>query len=227
MSAQRMATIFVTCLSLLFWSPALFAGTNPTSDREGPANWREREHSWRYMAEAGSEVKEHGNSRLELRHGQLLVEAARAGVVATPAADIYLKRRALVLLRVKEHSTRILVIWDNGVSAVSVVCDRHHVRLGPGDEALLADHHPDQGEIMEEDEIGRRRIQVSNLGNGKTVTTAEFSLLQALEREPLLCEAFRAPDERDRALKEKILKTAAVLNLVTARRGFYTARTRF
>ncbi len=226
MSWKRLTAVALGCL--LFGSPpaALSAGTELKSDQAGQTFWTEGEHAFRYRAVAGAEMKVTGKDRLDISSGKLLLETTGPCVVTTPISEIFIKRNALVLIRAEQNAARCLVLWDNDLGAVTVVCQKRHARLGPGEEAFVTDHDPKGSEIMA-DEIGRRRIKVHVLGSGKAMTTSEFSLLQALERDPLLYEMFRSPDDRDRILKEKIIKIAAVLNMVTGRRGYYTTGTRF
>jgi len=191
------------------------------------SSWQYDKHYFRYRAVPGSSCRVVGKDRMEIDAGDVLVEPTRAAVVVTPCSQTFIKHRACVLFRVQKGSTRCLVLWDNGMGSVSVVCRKHHAKLGPGDEALVADHDPSPREIYESDEIGRRRIRVHMVGDNHTVATSEFSLLHALERVPVLYEVFRSPDAQDQALKEKILKTAAVLNMVTYGHGSYSSGTHF
>lgn len=227
MSSRTLAGLLLTLVMLAAFAPAARCGSPSDAGGGGQDRWTSGAHCFRYVAAPGAQLQFTAPDRAELSSGRLLVEAQKAGVVVTPLADIYIKRKALVLLRVKPSSTRCLVLWDKGFSSVSVVCNKKHVRLGPGHEVLVTDHAPDYREIAQEDEIGRRTIKVHQVGSGRAVTTAEFSLLHALERDALLSSVFHDPQDRDRQLKERIVKTAAVLNLVTARHGYYTTGTRF
>jgi len=226
MSAKRgLAAVVFSCL-LLAGAPASSAGGLELDNQPGQTVWTEGDHVFRYRAASATELKITGKDRMELTSGNLLLETTGPCEVTTPIADIFIRRKALVLIHAKQTSARCLALWDNDLGAVTVVCQKRHVRLGPGQEAFVTDHDPKGSEIME-DEIGRRRVKVHVLGSGKAVTTDEFSLLQALERDPLLHEVFRSPDARDRLVKEKIIKIAAVLNMVTGRRGSYTTGARY
>lgn len=205
-----------------FIPPMSRAYSQPTS-----TSWQYGKHSFRFRPTPGSEYRLKSHDVLEITAGEILVEPTRQAVIVTPHAETYVKRRAVMLFRVQAGSTRCMVLWDAGSGSVSVVRNRHHARLGPGDEALVCDHDPNPREIYEADEVGRRRIKVHEVGAGSAITTAEFSLLQALERIPLLYEVFRSPDAPDKAIKEKILKTAAVLNMVTYGHGTYSSGIRF
>lgn len=226
MSWKGLTAVALCCLFLGGPPSGFAAGNDAKSDQPGQTFWTEGGHEFRYRAAAGADLKAAGKNRLEISSGKLLLESTGPCVVATPIADIFIKRKALVLIRASQNASRCLVLWDSDLGAVTVVCQKRHVRLGPGDEALVTDHEPKGSEVMEDD-IGRRRIKVHVLGSGKAFTTAEFSLLQALDRDPLLHEMFKSPDDRDRILKEKIIKIAAVLNMVTGRHGFYTTGTRY
>ena len=225
MSGKKLATVALCCLLFGGSPPANCAETDPNS-QAGQTFWTDGDNAFRYRGGAGADLKITGQDRMDLTSGKLLIETTGQCVVATPLADIFIKRKALVLIRANKSSSRCLVLWDHDLGSVTVVCQKRHVRLGPGEEAYVTDHDPKGNEIMD-DEIGRRRVKVHVLGSGRAMTTDEFSLMQAMERDPLLYEMFRSPDGRDRMLKERIMKIAAVLNMVTGRRGFYTTGARF
>ncbi|MBI4533017.1 MAG: hypothetical protein HY711_03640 [Candidatus Melainabacteria bacterium] len=221
MKASNVATFFLVVYLLL--APQ---GLARGDDAQGqPRDWQGDNGGLRYRAAPGSDFQVPHRNRLNLISGEILVEATGSGVVSCPVAEVYVKRRSVVLFVARQGTMRCQVLWDAGIGSVTIICHKHRVKLGPGDEALVTDHDPDYREIMMSDDIGRRRIKVHNLVEGKAITTAEFSLLQALERDPLLYDVFHSSNPHDKSLLENILKTAAVLDMVTAGHGYYSNKT--
>ncbi len=175
-----------------------------------------------YRCAPGAEIKELQPDRLQLDRGEVIVEPSHCLVVTTPLAETQLSHKAVVLFRIQGGNERCMVLWDGGPESVVIVFHNRKLCLTAGQEALLTDYDPNYREIVESDDIGRRRIQIHDLKEHKHIVTAEFSLLHALQRDPLLYDLAHSKDKHDRTLRERILKTAAVLDLVTARHGRYT-----
>lgn len=180
-----------------------------------------------YRAAPGAEIRELSADKIELSRGEVVIEPSRPVTVVTPLAETHLMHRAAVLFRVQKGSERCMVLWDNGPDSVVLISQHHKANLGPGEEALLTDHDPNYREITESDDIGRRRIKLHEVGRHNHVVTAEFSLMHALQRDPLLYDLAHSKDKHDHSLRERILKTAAVLNYVTRGHGYYATTSGF
>jgi hypothetical protein len=173
-----------------------------------------------YRCAPGTEISS-TPGRLVLERGEAVIEPNRPVTVLTPLGETHIMHKAAVLFKVQKGSERCMVLWDNGPDSVVLVSQKRKLSLGPGKEALITDHDPNYREISESDDIGRRRIKLHELEKHQHVVTSEFSLLHALQRDPLLYDLAHSTDRYDHALREHILKTAAVLNYVTRGHGFY------
>jgi len=131
-----------------------------------------------------------------------------------------MKKRALAFFRVKPDMERCFDFLEN----VTVHYDKHTFALRPGEEAILAKKEPSYADILVDDDIGRRRVRLHKLSHDKGIALTEFSLVQAIEREPLIFPLVHSKDTKDKALKNRLLKMAAVLNMVTSRHGHYSSR---
>ncbi len=194
--------------------------SGPPNNQETPG-WHAGKGSAVWRAAPGSELKQIDSDTIEIERGEVVIEPNHTITVTTPLAKTQILHKSAVLFRVKRGSERCMVLWDNGPDSVTVVCHQHKLKLGPGKEVLITDHDPNYREITESDDIGRRRIKMHQVGSHQHIVTAEFYLLHALQRDPLLYDVAHSKDRRDQALREHILKTAAVLNMVTHGHGFY------
>lgn len=156
---------------------------------------------------------------VELRSGSALIEARNTVTVVTGAFKTTMKKGALALFRMEGTTARCFVLL--GTAKVHAGADVH---LGPtaGTEVVLCDHKPDDHELLYRDELGRRAVKISKVDDKVFLATSEFSVAHALDREPLVTSLAHSKNPKDRVLKYKLMKTAAVLNMVTAHRGSYT-----
>lgn len=195
------------------------------AEQESP--WKGDNIGFKYRIAPGTEFKHKSKHHIQLISGQILIDAHRTIYVDSPLASVELKRGALVLFRIGDGTERFMVVHDNDHGSAEIVCKNFCVKIGPGEEAMITHHEPTYREILETDDIGRRRVKMHLVGDNHHITTSEFSILQALERDPLLYEISKAHHHHDRALKKKIIKTAAVLSHITSHHGFYSSGTRF
>lgn len=155
---------------------------------------------------------------VELKSGSALVEAKEASDVIAGKSRASMKKGSLALFRVEGTTARCFVL----LGTVKIHAgDKLRAEPNAGTEVVLADHHPDQHELLYRDELGRRNPKLHKLENGLFLATAEFSLVQALDREPLVAALVHSKEPRDKNLKNKLIKTAAVLNMVTSHKGHY------
>jgi hypothetical protein len=137
--------------------------------------------------------------------------------VKTPHATAHVNRRSLVLVRVKDGCDHIFVL----LGSASINVGRHSARISTGEQAVVTNHDPGLNDLGG-DEIGRRRLRMTKVGDGMTMSLCEFSLVHCIEREPMVYSLVHSKTADSKTIKEKLIKMAAVLNYVTSRHGPYT-----
>lgn len=190
------------------------------------AGWQVK-NNFRYRLSPKAKLEETSPGSLKLASGNLLIEALKPTTVELPLSKVVISRKALVLIKLDDGAEKVLVIWDDGFKSVHLVFESRKVNLGAGDEAIATGFEPRYHQILENDDIGHRRVRMHHLGKKNYLTTAEFSLLQALETNTLLGDITRSDDPHDRQMKERIIKTAAILSFVTRHHGTYSRGGRF
>jgi hypothetical protein len=183
--------------------------------------------NYKYKSGLQSNVQELSANTVKIVSGDVVLEVMKPTTVELPLSKAFIARKALVLFKLEDGVEKVMVIWDDGFKTVNLVFGNRKLKLGPGDEAVATGFEPRYRQILEQDDIGHRRVRMHHLGHKNYVTTAEFSLLQALETNPLLSEITRSSDPHDRLIKERIIKTAAVLSFVTRHHGTYSRGGRF
>jgi hypothetical protein len=202
------AAAVIGCTSL---SPALCA------EDKGGYKWQRVESKMRLAAREDAQYEVDG-SDVRLKAGALMLDAFAPVTLKLPLATVQPKARSLVFVRARPGCEHVFVLLGNA----PVTVGRHRTMLSTGEEAVITDHQPDYKDLVGEDDIGRRRLRLTPLPENKTFVLSEFSLIQAVEREPLIYALIHSGETQDRALKARLMKMAAVLNIVTGRHGQYT-----
>lgn len=162
--------------------------------------------------------KEHSESTIEIDAGVVFIEALKATKIITPLAEYTLKPKSLVFLRIEKGAEKVLAMLEN----VNIITAKRSTELRFGEEAFVTEHQPTPGELVGEEQLGIRQLRTHQVTPDRHIAIAEFSLIQATERIPLVSSVIHSGHVHDKALKSKLLKAAAVLNMVTSRHGYYS-----
>lgn len=155
---------------------------------------------------------------IALRAGSALIEAKDTITVSSGQFKTTLKKGSLALFRMEGTTARCFMLL--GTAKVHAG-EKVHAAPIAGVEVVLFDHLPDNHELLYRDELGRRNPKTHKVHDNLYLSTSEFSLAQSLDREPLISALAHSREPRDKALKNRLLKMAAVLNMVSAHRGHY------
>lgn len=187
------------------------------SQDDANPKWEQVENRMRFTVSDSAKYAVKGDE-VSISEGELMVDAVANTRIKTRLSTIEAKSKSLVYVRSRAGTEHIFIL----LGSAPVVVDHHKELLNAGEEAVVTDHKPNYRDLVGDDDIGRRRLRTQPLVAGKHFATAEFSLIQAVEREPLIYRIFHSADSEDRLLKGRLIKTAAVLNIVTARHGQYS-----
>lgn len=188
---------------------------SPSIAEESQGTWRSLD-GVRVLAPEDSKYTSEGGHLL-LQEGDVIVDSADNAVLRTAMSVIDAKKKSLLFARVGGGHEHFFVLLGTVVLDV----DHHKTMLNAGDEAIVSDKDLDYHTVTRNDQIGRRRVRIVKLHESRSVAFSEFSLIQAVEREPLLYRLVHSRDDEGRALRARLIKMAAVLNIVTSRHGQY------
>lgn len=196
------------------------SGTEEKKTKESNLSqfWQDDGKSYNLAVEIGASYKKQKEDELELSSGSFLVESKDALLLHLPMSTWKLKPKSMILVRVSPEAERLYCLLDSA----SANCEGKSITLHLGEEILIVNHMPKPEEISGEFDIGVRQLRAFDLTETRKVASMEFSIVQAMEREPLLSQISHSKHAHDRALKSRLLKAAAVLNYVTSRHGPYT-----
>lgn len=182
--------------------------------------WTKIEDKYKIAVAAETKYTVEG-SHVGVTSGPALLEPNETMTVVTPHAELRVNRKTLLFVRITPETDHIFVLLGNA----SVRVGKHSSGLSSAEEAIVTSREPTTKDLVG-DEIGRRRLRLTKLANGKTLALTEFSLVHAIEREPMLYSLVHSDSREGKALKERLIKMAAVMSFVTSRHGPYTTNVR-
>jgi hypothetical protein len=152
---------------------------------------------------------------LVLQHGEVLMQTTGDANIKTIHGMITAKRGTLVHVVSKQGKVYIKAC----VNDVKVSAHGTEVALPIGQELMLSVMPPTEADLHPSDGIGRRKQDIRALADGTSLVMSDFSMISLIANLPSL----RKDDGGGRKIIEKMLKTAAALDVVTRSHGSYTA----
>jgi hypothetical protein len=153
--------------------------------------------------------------------GAILVEAVEDVKIATDFATVSLKKGGLICIDSSTSSVRIKAC--SGPGHVSILSGPRKLDMLPGQELFLCDYIPNEEHKLPADGIGRRKLQMFSLNSKIQAVLCDYSVVTLIASRRAAFEAGLANRQYKRNIESKLLKTAAVIDQVTRKRGIYKA----
>ena len=218
---HRYPLLAVIAASLLvhaiFWQPVFAAEEEKEKKSSLSQYWTEDSEHFNLACENGSVFEKSGKDTLLLKSGTFLIESEKEMNLQMAKSTVQLKPKSILLVRVSPDTERFYCLLQSAALQVGT----HALTIQVGEEVFLADHNPKPAELTGEFDVGVRQLKGFDLAADRKLATMEFSILQAMEREPLLVQISHSRHSHDSSLRAKLMKAAAVLNVVTNRHGPY------
>ncbi len=204
---------------LSFSSAALSASSEAEKERGKLSDyWQEAGKHFNLACENGSDFKALSDKILDLKIGTFLIESQGGLELKLPQSVIDMPGKAMILVRIeRDGSERVYCLFES----VAVSSAKREIQLRCGDEVLLSDHVPKGHELVGEYEVMVRQLRSTALTEKLQVTTMEFSIVQAMLREPLLNHVSHSDHPHDRVLKSRLLKSAAIFQMFPSRGQYF------
>jgi hypothetical protein len=154
--------------------------------------------------------------------GSSFLHASTNMIIETGAAQIHVKKGALLVLEADNHKVRIYAC--SGPGDVRVQVGAESIELAPGKEMVIADHQLSNAPKQQTDGIGRRASSLYKLGSSSFVAMNDFSLVTLIANSEHLRGVKLADTPEKRAILSRITKTAAVLQQLGTAKGPYRMR---
>ncbi|HEY9787792.1 MAG TPA: hypothetical protein V6D17_20565 [Candidatus Obscuribacterales bacterium] len=205
-SSSRVATI-LTAGNLL-----LLASLSPSFSSE----LRTLEHGSLRLSD-GAVFSERGGT-ITLNDGDLLIDAKREMNVICSQCQIRIERGAVVLVKATPEINEISTLYARGSGDVHVAAGKKKVDVLEGERLYVGPQAADVIRIARQSP-GRRNVIKSDVQEGSlTLLLLETSPVAILESNALLHELKKGRSAEDRRLYNKLVKMAACVTFVRARR---------
>lgn len=172
------------------------------------------------VAAAGSEFAATSKGHFTFTAGEVLVASLAALTIETPAGTVIAQPGALFHLSC--HGDNVYVKGCDNLKDVVLLSHNHGFHLLPGQEIAIVPQTPTQDDLHPSDGVGRRNQHVEKMADDAYVVASDFSLVTLLNTTTLIKSAGTHQAKLVK-LRERMLKTAAALDVVTHARGNYQA----
>lgn len=175
-----------------------------------------------FFVTGGSNLSQRDEKQLALRQGEIMTDGKSAVTVSTEFGDVKIKTGAIVIVSAEPGHMRIVDVSDNNHGDVVFQAGGRLVRLHPGAELCISTKgEAARGKVLQ-DGLARRRMRQYKGEGDLVMITSDCSLMDALSRHSLL-KQLNGSTGANKAISEKVLKTAAALMRATASHGAYTS----
>lgn len=209
MGVSASVSLFAAAVVCLY--PAAVLAADQRTDA-----WQNVDEHRRVSASDDARYQDEGK-QIKLESGGIMIENLDDRSVATELGSVEPRKRSLAFIRYRQGCEHVFAL----LGPTTIRVHGRATTINAGEEAIIANHEPTYEGLLGADYIGRRRLRMNKLPEGESLGLAEFSLVHAVEREPVLYRLLHSQDPHDKALRDRLIKTAAILNYVTAGHGQY------
>jgi hypothetical protein len=160
---------------------------------------------------------------LTLQDGETLISASKDTTVKSGKHDIKVTEGTIALVSREGAVTKVRNLWENVAHSIQVSVGGKYVKISAGQELLIGPNGSSLTKSMKGDLLGRRHIRNYDLSREHSVTKSEVSLVSLMQNHSILTRVVKSENESDKDIAAKLMKMAAALSVVTAKRGAYAA----
>jgi len=157
---------------------------------------------------------------IALESGTEIIEANKAMTVELPEGRVELEKGAVVKISALNGVYRIVNIVDDGRDSVRIHVCKRHLSLAPGQEARYSINKDLVTQHLH-DGCGRRAEKDQSCCT-YAIKVNEVSVAAILKHDPIGRQLYLSHDPEDKALANRIVKTAAALALWTKAKTPYS-----
>ena len=167
-------------------------------------------------------VKVDSKDHLTLTTGTALVIANKLTAIKAGKYEIVLQPNTIAVVTIKKEIVKVRNVYEAGSGSIRAYAGKAPVSIGIGNEVVLGAGDVQPMHHLSGDSVGRRRIKTFELAGGHNVMSSEISIVSLMQQEPVLKNLVRSAKLSDKALSQKLIKTAACLSQVTSGHGAYS-----
>ena len=177
-------------------------------------------------------VRHSGQARLtfrqsglvNLRDGEILVASSRPTTVEAGNCTVAFAPGTIALVSRNGETVAVRTLHDSrGNSTTMYSGGQQLARISAGQEVVLAPDASALSATVSQAPLGRRRMALQQTIGGKLLGHCDVPSLAVIDNSQVLNSVIHSTRRSDRAIAERLLKTAACLQMVTAKYGAYAA----
>jgi hypothetical protein len=142
-------------------------------------------------------------------------------IAQTGSARIHVAKGAAAFVVNNGRDIAVLSLHDGGNGDVSVLIGGQEISLRAGEQVLITSSEEQWGDVNLLDGVTVRGGTERRMENGDRVYVSEFSIPSAIRTLPALSGMATSTDGHDRAVYNRIVKNAAVMQTLMIRKGTY------
>jgi hypothetical protein len=154
-----------------------------------------------------------------------LVWADHDTVIPAGSYSIRIASGAAALVTTNGGTVTVRTVHAGAPSAVTVISGSNFIPVSAGHEVIVGQSDK-LAQAALTDKVARRKIHTTRISADRSVMTSEVSLVSLMQNSTALVKLMHSSNPADRALANKLIKTAACLMQVTGARGAYNANNR-
>lgn len=170
---------------------------------------------------ANSAVRMLKDNSLDLVSGELLISAQNKTQVKVENLTIQVNAGAIALIKRKDGATIVRVLDESAKGSVQLLSGPNSTPIACGEEIILADDLHAVKQVINHSPIARRKTEHFKLAGGKSAAHSEVSLVSVMNNSQLFKALLDSRLEYNKAVGDRIKKTAACLMLITNTHGAY------
>lgn len=154
--------------------------------------------------------------------GAAVVKGCCASKIKTPHGSIEIFKGAVVLICAEEDLTRFFVLCEPFGGSVRVTTNTHYRKATSGSEVDVIDSDTADSALQKvlRDGVRRRKLKMHPAGDNHFISTQQFSIPDAVLKQPVLVNLHTSQDKFKHRLYEKIVKTAAAISVSGSREPY-------
>lgn len=158
---------------------------------------------------------------VSLRVGQVFALVPDHLIVRTELGDVIADKGALIDVDTDSEVLRVKSLSQSGHASVDLLRDK--LQVSPSEELVLSSRKLSDSDVFTADGIGRRRVEDIKMKSSINGIRCDFSMISFLHQCDHVAGVRRALNGDMKDLRERILKTASAVQIVTSKYGTYRA----
>ncbi len=157
-----------------------------------------------------------------LRKGEILLAPERTTVVSSGTARVEVSPGAIALVARDGACLKVRGLWESSTGKIVARGGAGFVPVRAGQEVVVAASTSEMTAFLKGDSMARRRIVRFPTSTGEALMVSEVSFLGTVNDSTLLPALLKSMNPEDKGLRDRIVKMAVVLSVVTSRHGNFT-----